>query len=210
MIRILIADDHAIVRQGLRHMLSSSSDIVVAAEAADGFEVLEKIRKETFDLVCLDLSMPNLSGIDLIKRIKLDRSTLPILVLSMHNEAQFAARAFKAGAAGYLTKDSDPETLIGAIRKVASGRKFIDPTLVDELIFEKIMTDERPPHEQLSDREFQIVRLLAQGESLNQIADKLSLSAKTISTYKARSMQKLGLSNHTELVRYALDHHWIE
>ncbi len=209
MIRVLIADDHAVVRQGLRHVLSSSSDIVVAAEAGDGFEVLEKIRKETFDLVCLDLSMPNLSGIDLIKRIKLDCSTLPILVLSMHNEAQFAARALKAGAAGYLTKDSDPETLIGAIRKVASGRKFIDPTLVDELIFEKILTDERPPHEQLSDREFQIVRLIAQGESLNQIADKLSLSAKTISTYKARSMQKLGLSNHTELVRYALDHHWI-
>lgn len=209
MIRILIADDHAVVRQGLRHVLSSSPDIVIAGEAADGFEVLEKIRKETFDLVCLDLSMPNLSGIDLIKRIKLDRSTLPILVLSMHNEAQFAARALKAGAAGYLTKDSDPETLIGAIRKVASGRKFIDPTLVDELIFEKILMDERAPHEQLSDREFQIVRLIAQGESLNQIADKLSLSAKTISTYKARSMQKLGLSNHTELVRYALDHHWI-
>lgn len=209
MIRILIADDHAVVRQGLRHVLSSSPDIVVAAEAADGFDVLEKIRKEPFDLVCLDLSMPNLSGIDLIKRIKLDCSTLPILVLSMHNEAQFAARALKAGAAGYLTKDSDPETLIGAIRKVASGRKFIDPTLVDELIFEKILADERPPHEQLSDREFQIVRLIAQGESLNQIADKLSLSAKTISTYKARSMQKLGLANHTELVRYALDHHWI-
>jgi DNA-binding NarL/FixJ family response regulator len=209
MIRVLIADDHAIVRQGLRHMLSSSSDIVVAAEAADGFEVLDKIRKEVLDLVCLDLSMPNLSGIDLIKRIKLDRSTLPILVLSMHNEAQFAARALKAGASGYLTKDSDPETLIGAIRKVASGRKFIDPTLVDELVFEKILTDERAPHEQLSDREFQIVRLIAQGESLNQIADKLSLSAKTISTYKARSMQKLGLSNHTELVRYALDHHWL-
>lgn len=209
MIRILIADDHAVVRQGLRHVLSSSPDIVVAAEAADGFDVLEKIRKEAFDLVCLDLSMPNLSGIDLIKRIKLDCSTLPILVLSMHNEAQFAARALKAGAAGYLTKDSDPETLIGAIRKVASGRKFIDPTLVDELIFEKILTDERPAHEQLSDREFQIVRLIAQGESLNQIAEKLSLSAKTISTYKARSMQKLGLSNHTELVRYALDHHWI-
>lgn len=209
MIRILIADDHAVVRQGLRHVLSSSPDIVVAAEAADGFDVLEKIRKEAFDLVCLDLSMPNLSGIDLIKRIKLDCNTLPILVLSMHNEAQFAARALKAGAAGYLTKDSDPETLIGAIRKVASGRKFIDPTLVDELIFEKILTDERPPHEQLSDREFQIVRLIAQGESLNQIAGKLSLSAKTISTYKARSMQKLGLSNHTELVRYALDHQWI-
>ncbi|AAZ97243.1 Two Component Transcriptional Regulator, LuxR family [Thiobacillus denitrificans ATCC 25259] len=209
MIRVLIADDHAVVRQGLRHVLSASPDIVVAAEAADGFEVLEKIRKEAFDLVCLDLSMPNLSGIDLIKRIRLDCTTLPILVLSMHNEAQFAARALKAGAAGYLTKDSDPETLIGAIRKVASGRKFIDPTLVDELIFEKILTDERAPHEQLSDREFQIVRLIAQGESLNQIADKLSLSAKTISTYKARSMQKLGISNHTELVRYAIAHHWI-
>lgn len=209
MIRVLIADDHAVVRQGLRHVLSASSDIVVAAEAADGFEVLEKVRKEAFDLVCLDLSMPNLSGIDLIKRIRLDCTTLPILVLSMHNEAQFAARALKAGAAGYLTKDSDPETLIGAIRKVASGRKFIDPTLVDELIFEKILTDERAPHEQLSDREFQIVRLIAQGESLNQIADKLSLSAKTISTYKARSMQKLGISNHTELVRYAIAHHWI-
>lgn len=209
MIRVLIADDHAVVRQGLRHVLSSSSDIVVAAEAADGFGVLEKIRAEAFDLVCLDLSMPNLGGIDLIKRIKLDWATLPILVLSMHNEAQFAARALKAGAAGYLTKDSDPETLIGAIRKVASGRKFIDPTLVDELVFDKILTDERAPHEQLSDREFQIVRLIAQGESLNHIADKLSLSAKTISTYKARSMQKLGVSNHTELVRYAIAYHWI-
>jgi DNA-binding NarL/FixJ family response regulator len=209
MIKILIADDHAIVREGLRQMMSLASDMVVAAEAADGFEVLEKIRAETFDLVCLDLSMPKLSGIDLIKRIKLDRGSLPILVLSMHNEGHFAARALKAGASGYLTKDSDPLTLMAAIRKVASGRKFIDPTLVDELVFGKVLSDEQAPHEQLSDREFQIIKMIAQGESLDNIARKLSLSAKTISTYKARGMQKLGISNHTELVRYALDHRLI-
>ncbi|MEW6612256.1 MAG: response regulator [Pseudomonadota bacterium] len=210
MIRLLIADDHAIVREGLKQMIALAGDIVVAGEAADGYEVLEQVRRQAFDVVSLDMSMPRLSGVDLIKRIKLERSGLPILILSMHNEGQFAMRALKAGASGYLTKDSDPETLIAAIRKVAVGRKFIDPTLVEEVVFETVLSDGQAPHGLLSDREFQIFQLIVSGKGLNDIAAQLSLSAKTVSTYKARLMQKLGVSNNADLVRYALKHGLIE
>lgn len=209
MIRLLIADDHAIVREGLRKILSQTSDITVEAEAASGHEVLDQLRRTEFDALCLDLSMPSPSGIELVKRIRGEYPKLPILVLSMHSEGLFAARALKAGASGYLTKDQGSDMLVGAIRKIAAGRRFIDPELVDELVFDNVLSDELQPHERLSDREFEILVMIARGDALTDIADRLFLSAKTISTYKTRAMQKLGLANHTELVRYAIDHQLI-
>ncbi|QQX86599.1 response regulator transcription factor [Cupriavidus necator] len=205
MIRVLMADDHAIVRSGLKQILSTTTDVIVAAEAADGGAVLEQLRAGKFDLLLLDMSMPGISGIDLIRRVQAEWPSLAILILSMHNEAQVASRALRAGAWGYVTKDSEPEILLGAIRKLASGGKFIDPALVDAMVFYQRGTDAHS-HEVLSDREFQVLQQLAAGQTVNEIAEAFSLSAKTISTYKARLMQKLTLQNNAELVRYALKH----
>ncbi|MEX4005019.1 response regulator [Paraburkholderia sp. EG285A] len=203
MIRILIADDHAIVRGGLRQILVTTADIVVTEEAGQGPEVIEKLRTSEIDLLLLDLNMPGLSGIDLIRRVRADRPALPVLVLSIHNEAQVASRALRAGATGYVTKDSDPEVLLAAIRKLADGGRFIDPKLVDAMVFEKY-TGDMPPHEILSNREFQVLQMLASGKSINDIAGTCALSAKTISTHKMRLMQKLGLSNNAEVIRYTI------
>jgi DNA-binding NarL/FixJ family response regulator len=205
MIRILIADDHAIVRGGLRQIIATTSDIVVAAEASQGAEVVEKVRACPVDLLLLDMSMPGISGVDLIRRVRAEHPALPVLVLSIHDEAQVASRALRAGATGYLTKDSDPELLLTAIRKIADGGRFIDPKLVDAMVFETHRGDV-PPHEILSDREFQVLQMLAAGKSINDIADTCSLSAKTISTHKMRLMQKLGLGNNAEVIRYAIRH----
>ncbi|SAL86250.1 response regulator protein [Caballeronia arvi] len=205
MIRILIADDHAIVRGGLKQIIATTSDIVVAAEAAHGAEVIDKLRQCAVDLLLLDMTMPGISGIDLIRRVRAEQPSLPVLVLSIHDEAQVASRALRAGATGYLTKDSDPDVLIAAIRKLVDGGRFIDPKLVDALVFETQRGDV-PPHELLSDREFQVLQMLASGKSINEIADTCSLSAKTISTHKMRLMQKLGLSNNAEVIRYAIRH----
>ncbi|WP_028215287.1 response regulator transcription factor [Paraburkholderia mimosarum] len=208
MIRILIADDHAIVRGGLRQILATTADIVVTAEAGQGSEVIEKLRTSEIDLLLLDMNMPGLSGVDLIRRVRSDRPTLPVLVLSIHNEAQVASRALRAGATGYVTKDSDPEVLLTAIRKLTDGGRFIDPKLVDAMVFEKQMGD-AAPHEILSDREFQVLQMLAAGKTINEIAGACALSAKTISTHKMRLMQKLGLPNNAEIIRYAIRHRLI-
>lgn len=205
MIRIIIADDHAIVRSGLRQIIATTDDIVVAAEAAHGSEVLDKLRTFAIDLLLLDMTMPGISGVDLIRRVRTEQPALPVLVLSIHDEAQVASRALRAGATGYLTKDSDPDVLLGAIRKLADGGHFIDPKLVDAIVFDKHRGDV-PPHEVLSDREFQVLQQLAAGRSVNEIANDYSLSAKTISTHKMRLMQKLGLSNNAEVIRYAIRH----
>ncbi|MPW22209.1 response regulator [Paraburkholderia sp. CNPSo 3157] len=205
MIRILIADDHAIVRGGLRQIIATTSDIVVAAEAAQGAEVVDKLRSCVVDLLLLDMTMPGISGVDLIRRVRAEQPALPVLVLSIHDEAQVASRALRAGATGYLTKDSDPDVLLAAIRKLADGGRFIDPKLVDAMVFETQRGDV-PPHEVLSDREFQVLQMLAAGRSINEIAEACSLSAKTISTHKMRLMQKLGLSNNAEVIRYAIRH----
>lgn len=205
MIRILIADDHAIVRSGLRQIAAVTPDLQIAAEAANGQDVLDKAKSSRCELVLLDMSMPGLNGIDLIRRLKAEKPDLPILVLSMHNEGQIVARALRAGAAGYVTKDSEPEILMAAIRKVAGGGHYLDPGLVDTMVFARNATD-APPHELLSDREFQVLQLLAQGLSLNDIGSRLSISAKTISTHKLRLMQKLGVDSNAELIRYALQH----
>lgn len=204
MIRILIADDHAIVRQGVRQVLAFAPDLEVVAEARDGWEVVEHLRRGGIDLLITDMSMPGPHGVDLVKRVKDEHPRLPVMVLTMHGEAQITARVLKAGAAGYLTKDSEPEVLIAAARKVAAGGRHIDPALAEKLVFETSLAGEQRPHELLSNREYEVLVRIARGESLNDIAESLHISAKTISTHKARLMQKLNLHSTAELVRYAL------
>ena len=205
MIRILLADDHALVREGLRRILTAAADIEVAAEAADGDEVLALVRSSEFDLALLDLSMPGLSGLALIKRLKLEKPRLRILVLSMHGESQYAARALKAGASGYLTKDSAAAQLLGAIRKIAAGGVQISEATAAQLIG-AIATGDPLPHAALSDREYEVLRHIVAGRTITDIADVLNLSVKTVSTHKARILQKLNLAGTAELVRYAIEH----
>jgi two-component system, NarL family, invasion response regulator UvrY len=208
-IRILIADDHELVRDGLRQILVGVSDFQVVAEAASGDEVLILIKAGEPDLVLLDMSMPGLSGINLIKRLKLERPKLRILVLSMHGERQYAARALKAGASGYLTKDSASAQLVGAIRKVAAGGVYITEAAAQSLV-ESTGDRQQSPHALLSDREFEIFRLIAAGQGPTEIGDRLNLSVKTVSTHKTRILQKMNLGNTAELVRYALEHDLLE
>lgn len=211
MIRIVIADDHAIVRQGLRQLLAIAPDLELAGEAKDGWEVLECVRVGGFDLLLTDLSMPGPSGVDLVKRVHDEAPRLPVLVLSMHDEAQIATRAIKAGAHGYLTKDSEPETLLAAIHKVAAGGHYIDPELASRLVFgQESSGDGEVSHSCLSDREYQVFLQLARGMSINDIAVALHLSAKTVSTHKFRLMQKMQFESLSELVRHALRHGLIE
>lgn len=206
MIRLLIADDHAIVRKGLAQLFSLVSDIQVVAEAHNGTQVLETLRETPVDLVLLDMTMPGVSGEELITRIRLHHPQQAILVLSMHDEAQIAQRALRAGATGYLTKDSEPEVLLAAIRRVAAGGKFIAPDIAEQLIFQPAGVSAGPAHEALSNREFQILCLLARGAGVNEIASGLSISNKTVSTHKSRLMEKMGFSSNADLVRYAVSH----
>jgi len=210
MIRLLLADDHAILLEGLKQLFTLSNDIEVAGEASNGAQVIDLVRQGGFDLLILDMTMPGISGVDLITRIRAHDSKLPILVLSMHNELQIARRALKAGANGYLTKDSDPETLLTATRKTAGGGRFIDPTLAEQMVFNVTPPDHQQRHEHLSDREFHILRLLARGMSVNDIASDLAISNKTVSTHKARLMRKMDFRSNAELVRYALSQGLIE
>ncbi|MCP1616273.1 LuxR family two component transcriptional regulator [Pseudomonas sp. SLBN-26] len=205
MTRILIADDHAIMRGGLKQLIEFDARLQVAAEAENGAQVLEQLRAGEFDLLLLDMSMPGLSGEDLISRVHGRYPRLPILVLSMHNEAQIAQRALRAGASGYLTKDHNPETLLAAIHRVASGGRYLDPRIAEQLAFASSSpTDDATA--QLSDREFQILRLLAQGLSVNQIADQLVISNKTVSTHKTRLMEKMGFTCNADIIKYAMTH----
>ncbi len=209
MIRIQIADDHAIVRQGLIQILALLPEVTIVGEVSHGEALLDSLRQTPCDLVLLDMSMPGLSGVDLIERIHAAHPGLPILVLSMHIEAQIASRALKAGAAGYLTKDSESAILIEAIRKVAAGGNFIDPVLVESFVFSP-ESIEAPLHESLSEREFQVFSMLAAGKTVSEIADELFLSVKTVSTHKSRMMEKMGLHTQTDLIRYAIRQHLIE
>lgn len=204
MIRVFIADDHAMVRGGLKQIIALGGDMEVVGEATDGNAVLAGLASTPSDLLLLDMTMPGPSGVELIQRVRAAQAALPILVLSMHNEGQFVARALKAGAAGYVTKGSEPEVLISAIRKIAGGGRFIDPSLVEAMVFEG--GEDRQPHEALSERELQILKLIATGLPLGRIADQLHLSPKTVSTYKMRLMDKLGIDNNAELIRYATRH----
>jgi DNA-binding NarL/FixJ family response regulator len=208
MIRLLIADDHALVRGGLKQIFALTSDIEVAGEAASGTEVLERLRQHTCDLLLLDLNMPGISGADLITRVKAHHGDLPILVLSMHNEPQVAARMLKAGASGYITKDCEPEVLLTAIRTVATHSNYIDPTIASQMIFSR--HERRSADSRLSEREMTVLRLLARGLTVKEIGDQLAISGKTVSTHKARMMEKLNLASMADLVRYAMQHNLLD
>jgi DNA-binding NarL/FixJ family response regulator len=210
MIRLLLADDHAMVRAGLRELLSDTGDIEVIAEAASGEEVLAAIRQTEFDVLVLDMSMPGRSGIELIKLVKAERPRLRVLVLSMHSEDQYAVRALRAGASGYLTKESAPEELLTAIRRIGAGGAYVSPETATRLVLDNAAPGAAKPHSLLSDREFQVFRMIAQGRSVSEIAASLTLSVKTISTHKTRILQKMGASNQTDLVRYAMRHHLVD
>ena len=207
MIRLVIADDHAIVREGLKRIVGDVADLQVVGEAADGTEVMQRVRELDFDVLVLDLSMPGRSGMELIKLVKSEKPKLRVLVLSMHQETQYAVRAIKSGASGYLTKESAPAQLEQAIRKIASGGAYISAEVAEQLALGAMPgAQSAAPHETLSDREFEVFRMLVAGVSVSDIAARLNLSVKTVSTHKANLMQKLGLSNQSELVRYALKH----
>ena len=206
MIRIVLADDHAIVREGLKRIVGEAQGFQVVGEAADGTEVMRTVRELDFDVLVLDLSMPGRSGMELIKLVKSEKPKLKVLVLSMHQEMQYAVRAIKSGASGYLTKETAPAQLEQAIRKIAGGGAYISAEVAEQLALGAMPGSETLPHETLSDREFQVFRALVAGDAVSDIAAKLNLSVKTVSTHKANLMQKLGLANQTELVRYALKH----
>ena len=206
MIRIAIADDHAIVREGLKRIVSSCEGMQVVGEAADGIEVMQRVRALDIDVLMLDLSMPGRSGMELIKLVRAEKPRLRILVLSMHQEMQYAVRAIKSGASGYLTKESAPAQLEQAIRKIAAGGAFISAEVAQQLALGAMPGSAAVPHESLSNREFEVLRLLAGGISVTEIAGQLNLSVKTVSTHKANLMQKMSLANSSELVRYALRH----
>ncbi|MBU1879717.1 MAG: response regulator transcription factor [Chloroflexi bacterium] len=210
MIRVLIADDHAVVRRGLKQILQDTHEMVVAGEALNGQEVLEKVRAEAWDVVVLDIAMPGRGGLDILKELKHERPQLPVLVLSMYAEDQFAVRVLKAGASGYLTKDSAPDELVKAVRKVVNGGKYVSPFLAEKLAAEINTDSSRLPHETLSDREFQVLRLIATGKAVKEIAAELALSTKTISTYRARILHKMNLTTTAELIHYAMRNRLIE
>jgi DNA-binding NarL/FixJ family response regulator len=209
-IRIGIADDHTIVREGLKQLLGAESDLLISGEARNAAEVIGLIREVEIDVLILDMSMPGRSGIELIRQVRVDRPKLKILVLSMHEEEQYAVRAIKAGASGYLTKESASSQLVQAIRKVSTGGAFITPAVAEQLALGIMPQSDGPLHASLSDREFQVFRMLASGRSVSEIANDLNLSVKTISTHKARVMLKMNLNNNTELLRYAIAHNLID
>lgn len=210
MIRVLVADDHTIVRQGVRRVLGMADDIEVIGEVSNGRDLLKRIETDQFDLLLTDMNMPGVTGVELIRQVRELRPALAILVLSMHAEAQLVSRAIKAGATGYLTKDSEPEMILAAVRNCARGHHYIHPELGARLLFGEQPTPEADPHERLSAREKQVFLLLAKGLGINHISDKLHISSKTVSTHKFRIMQKMELGSVSELVRYALRNHMIE
>lgn len=205
MIRIAIADDHALMRAGVRQIIEGTDDMEVVGEVSQGYEVMHLVRNGGFDVLLLDLALSGANGVDLIARVREERRHLPVLVLSMHCEARFVSRALKAGAYGYVTKFSEPTVLLSAIRKLAAGDRFIDPCLVNQLVFENVEETERP-HHGLSSREFHVLQLFAQGKNAVQMAKDLQLSTKTISTHKSHIKEKLGLQTDVDLLRYAIEH----
>jgi len=211
MTRILLADDHTLVREGLRQILAATGDLDVTGEAVDGDQALARVREGEFDLVVLDMSMPGLSGIDLIKRLKLEKPKTRILVLSMHGEQQYAVRAYKAGASGYLTKDTASTQLVAAIRKIAAGGIYISPAGAEQLAIGAMEGESAElPHRALSDREYEIFRMLVAGTSLTGIGEALHLSVKTVSTHKTHILQNMKMSSTAELVRYALENRLLD
>jgi DNA-binding NarL/FixJ family response regulator len=209
MIRLLIADDHAVVRRGLKEILTAESDMVLVGEARSGPELLALARKERVDVVVLDITMPGRSGLEVLKELRQELPRVRILVLSMHPEDQYAVRALRAGAAGYLTKESAPDELVKAIRRIVAGGRYVSASLAEHLALGLSDEAERSPHERLSDREYQVLCLLASGKSVSDVAEELALSVKTVSTYRARILEKMNLKNNAELTRYAIENHLV-
>jgi two-component system invasion response regulator UvrY len=204
MIKVLIADDHPIVRRGIRQALSETDDIAVTDEAGDCMRAMQKIQQKRFDVVLLDIAMPGRGGVELLKQLRGSGIRVPVLILSIFPEEQYAIRALRAGASGYISKSCEAETLIQAIRKVAGGGKFVSEAVAERLVSEIAGVDKRPPHELLSDREFEVFRQIASGKSLSEIAEEMALSLKTVSTYRSRILHKMRAKNNAELTRYAI------
>ncbi|MBY0499011.1 two component transcriptional regulator, LuxR family [Nitrosomonas ureae] len=204
MISVMIADDHAIVRQGLKQILSETDDIKVTGEAETGFQAIKIARQQDFNVMLLDISLPDRNGIEILKQIKKDRPSLAVLMLSMHNEHEFAIRALKAGASGYLNKQSAPAQLVVAIRQVAAGDKYVSPVVAQELANIINSDTDKPLHATLSDREYQTLCFIAAGKTLSEISSEMFLSPKTVSVYRARLLEKLKLTNNSEIIRYAI------
>jgi two-component system invasion response regulator UvrY len=210
MIRVLIADDHPIVREGLKQILSETDDILVVDEAANGQEVLSLAWNNNYDVVLLDISMPGRDGLEVLRELKHQKPKLPVLILSMYPEEHYAIRVLRGGAAGYLTKSSAPDELISAIRRVAAGRKYISTSLAERLTYELDRDAERPVHESLSDREYQVMNMIASGKTIKEIADELCLSVKTVSTYRSRILEKMNMKNNAEIVLYAVQNKLVD
>jgi DNA-binding NarL/FixJ family response regulator len=204
MLKICIADDHAIVRKGLKQILSETPDLVVSGEAATGQELLRQVSKGDFDVVLLDISMPGRNGLEILKELRAEKPRLPVLILSVYPEEQYAVRALKTGAAGYLTKESAPEELIAAIRRISLGKKYVTASLAEKLAAYLETDLEKPPHEAMSNREFSIMCRIGAGKSVTEIANELTLSVKTVSTYRSRILKKLGLKNNAEIMKYTI------
>lgn len=207
---IIIADDHEIVRAGLKQIISNDPDLVVEGEARDGQELLEKLRKKKYDVVLLDMKMPGRSGLEILKQLKQEHPSMPVLVLSMHPEEQYAVRTIKAGASGYITKETAPDRLVEAIRKVCSGGKYISPSLAEQLADSIADSRSKPLHEYLTDREFQVTCMIASGKTITEIAKELFLSVKTISTYRQRILEKMNMKNNAELTHYVISNNLLE
>jgi DNA-binding NarL/FixJ family response regulator len=210
MIKVLIADDHAILREGVRQILAETKDIVVADEAANGQEVLDRVSKKKYDVIVLDINMPGRNGLEVLKEVKARQPDLPVIILSMYPTEQYGVRVFKLGASGYLTKDVVSDELITAIRKVYMGGRYINPVLAEKLA--AALSDKSPqaPHEALSDREYQVLCMIGAGKSTKHIAQELSLSVKTVSTYRTRILEKMKMENNAELTRYVIENRLVQ
>ena len=205
MIKVMVADDHPVVREGLKQILSQAQDIKVTAEAEDGHEILDKVRNQEFDVIVLDITMPGMMGLDVLKQLKSEKPELPVLILSMHPEEQYAIRVLRAGASGYLTKGSAPDKLTEAIRKLYRGGRYVSSSLAERLAAELGGDLTKLPHQTLSDREYQVMCLIASGKTVTQVAEQLALSVKTVSTYRTRILEKMRMQSNAELTHYAIE-----
>ncbi len=210
MVKVLIADDHALFRDGLKRILSETDDIEVIAEAIDGKDTIKKAKEYDWDIALLDINLPDMNGLEVLKRISSANLPSYVLVLSMYPEEEYAIRAIRSGASGYMTKDSPTDQLINVVRRLANGGKYVNPELAEKLLFTPIINSEKLIHTTFSDREFHVFKLIVSGESLTSIANKLSLSVKTVSTYRSRILEKMRMKNNAQLIRYAIQHRLIE
>lgn len=210
MLRVVIADDHPVVLKGLKEILSEGIDEVIVDGTSTGYELINHVQKNQYDLVLLDISLPDINGLEVLKEIKKIRPKLPVLIISMYPEEQYAVRAVRAGARGYLTKRSAPDELVLAVRKILSGKRYVSSAFAEKMMFDFESNAERPPHEQLSDRELQVLCMIGAGKALNQIAEDLHLSANTVRTYRTRILDKMGMNGTSELIHYAVTHRLAE